>query len=251
MDNYKSNQLAPISEMTGVQIQEEWLDLCAQANELQLADDVRATFVAADVVGRLRDLMTEEVVNYYFIPLMGTRVGFLTDHDKPKDGKPQQPYPWQVVRDCIIDAACAGLAPIKNQFNIISGNMYPTKEGFTHLLKKIGVKYYITTSGDKSAVGAQTAEIECKIIYENPGDPQKKNFTYVAYPKKNAGSSLDQLKGKAERKAKKALYELITGLDLGDADEESSTPEDQETVVRTRREALRQTVDRPAVEDLP
>lgn len=223
------------------QLQQEFIAVCQQANELQLADNVASVFVAADIVGKLRNLLTQEVVEHYFMPLMGTRVGFLTDHDKEgKDGKKLPPYGWETVRDCIIDAACMGLAPVKNQMNIISGSMYPTKEGFTVLLKKIGVKYYITTSGDRSKPTDQTADIECKVVYETREEPgQKKNFTYVAYPKKNNYSSLDQLKGKAERKAKKALYELITGIDLGDADEDSSTPDDQTAYVNSQKKNLR------------
>lgn len=235
-----TQQQVAAAPKTDAQLQGEFIAVCQQANELQLADNVASVFIAADIVGKLRGLLTESVVNHYFIPLMGTRVGFLTDRDKPDSkGNIPAPYPWQTVRDCIIDGACIGLAPVKNQFNIIAGNMYPTKEGYTALLKRIGAKYYITTSGDNSQPNSQTAEIECKVVYEVPGDSTKKNFTYVAYPKKNAYSSLDQLKGKAERKAKKALYELITGIDLGDADEDSGSVEDQTATIQARKDALR------------
>ena len=47
----------------------------------------------------------------------------------------------------------------------------------------------------------------------------------MEYVPKDSFSSYDQMKGKAERRAKKALYEYLTGCDLGDADEDSSTPE--------------------------
>lgn len=233
------NQLA-----TAEKRQQEFIDACLVANELQLADNVTSVFQAADIVGKLRAILSKEMVEHYFMPLMGTRVGFLTDRDKEdKNGKKPEPYGWETVRDCIIDAACMGLAPVKNQMNIISGSMYPTKEGFTALLKKIGVKYLITTSEDKSQPTSPVAQIECKVIYELPSEPgEKKNFTYTAFPKKNAFSSLDQLKGKAERKAKKALYELITGIDLGDADEESSAPDYQPQGGNERKEALRERI---------
>ena len=44
----------------------------------------------------------------------------------------------------------------------------------------------------------------------------------MATVKKDTYSSHDQLRGKAERRAKKVLYEYITGCDLGDGDEEST-----------------------------
>lgn len=210
--------------------QDEFLLACEKAGELQLADKMESSFAAAQVVQTLRNLLNEDVVCRYFMPLMGVRVGFLTDRDKPKKGVggaliPQEPYPWTVVRDAIIDAACIGLAPVKNQINIIAGNMYPTKEGFTKLLKNIGCKYLITTSEDKNPPQAQTALIECRVDYEYKGE--KKGFVFKATPKKDGFSSLDQLKGKAERKAKKCLYEYLTGTDLGDADEDSGAPDFQ------------------------
>lgn len=210
---------------------------CKQAGELQLADNVDYVFKASMAVQTLRNLLTESVVKQYFIPLMGTRIGFLTDRDKPKDGKPQTPYDWQTIRDCVIDAACKGLAPVGNQFNIISGSMYPTKEGFSILLKKIGCKHIINKGPDTSNPNAPTAVIECGICYEYKG--QKNKYTIIATPKKNAYSSLDQLQGKAERKAKKHLYEYLTGIDLGDADEESGDVDDQ-TTVAAKKEGMRQ-----------
>jgi hypothetical protein len=44
-------------------------------------------------------------------------------------------------------------------------------------------------------------------------------FRYVAMVKSNGETSTtDQLRGKAERKCKKAFFEFLTGIDLGDAD---------------------------------
>lgn len=218
--------------------QQQFIAACKKAGELQLADNVEYVFAASAAVQTLRTILTKDVVESYFMPLMGTRIGFLTDRDKEgKDGKKPEPYGWETVRDCVIDAACKGLAPIQNQMNIISGSMYPTKEGFTHLLKKIGVKHIINKGPDTSAPNASTATISCKIFYEYKG--QKGDYTLVATPKKNAYSSLDQLQGKAERKAKKHLYEYLTGIDLGDADEESG-PEDQTAIVQDRKDTLRQ-----------
>ncbi len=43
--------------------------------------------------------------------------------------------------------------------------MYPTKEGYTSLLRKLGVKYFIDTSYDKGQT-QNFAEIPCKINYD-------------------------------------------------------------------------------------
>ena len=82
--------------------------------------------------------------------------------------------------------------------------MYPTKEGYTSLLRKLGVKYFIEVSYDKSQTQG-FAEIPCKISYQYNGE--KNGFSIIATVKKDNYSSPDQLRGKAERRAKKALYE--------------------------------------------
>ena len=55
-------------------------------------------------------------------------------------------------------------------------------------------------------------------------------------------------RAEAERKAKKALFEFITGCDYGDADENSSVPDDQtptETVIQAKVNAIRNSGKKP------
>ena len=198
---------------------------CKSAEGLQIVNNFGAAFQAVTVVSLLREAMTDEVMDAVFMPLMNTKIGFLTDHTgKPRGNRPPlTPYSREIVRDAIIDAVTIGLLPTGNQFNIIAERMYPTKEGYTALLRRLGIKYFIDVSYDKSQTKG-FAEIPCKIIYEYNGE--KNSFSIIATVKKDDYSSPDQLRGKAERRAKKALYEYITGCDFGDADEESSTPID-------------------------
>ena len=170
---------------------------CKDASALQIVSNFGAAFTAVNVIALLREAMTDEVMDKVFMPLMNTKIGFLTDRNgRARSGgrAPLPLYTRDIVRDCIIDAVTIGLLPTGNQFNIIAERMYPTKEGYTSLLRKLGVKYFIDT------------------------------FSIIATVKKDDYSSHDQLRGKAERKAKKALYEYITGCDFGDADEQSSVP---------------------------
>lgn len=194
---------------------------CKDASALQIVGNFGAAFTAVNVIALLREALSDEVMERVFMPLMNTKVGFLTDRNgRPrKNGSIQPPYSIPVVRDAIIDAVSIGLLPTGNQFNIIAERMYPTKEGYTALLKRLGVKYYIDVSYDKSQV-ADFAEVPCKISYSYNGE--KNSFSIVATVKKDSYSSPDQIRGKAERRAKKALYEYITGCDFGDADEQSS-----------------------------
>lgn len=203
-----------------IDVKEKFELVCKSAKSLQIANNFGTAFEAVQIVLTLREILTDDVMKKVFMPLMNTKVGFLTDRSgKPdKHGNVKEPYSVAVVRDVIIDAVTIGLLPTGNQFNIIAERMYPTKEGYTALLKKIGVKYILDVSYDKGT-NANFAEIPVKISYEHDGE--KNSFTPIATVKKDSYSSHDQLRGKAERNAKKKLYEYITGCDFGDADETS------------------------------
>lgn len=203
---------------------EKFVAACKDAQTLQIVNNFGGAFVAASVVKTLRDALTKEVMDEVFMPLMNTKIGFLTDRTGKADrsGRVQAPYTWEEVRDCVIDAVAIGLLPTGNQFNILAGRMYPTKEGYTSLLKKIHCKNYITIGAPK--MDDNTADVECSINYEYNGE--KNSFKVHANVKKDSYSSMDQIKGKAERRAKKVLYEYITGIDFGEGDESSTTPED-------------------------
>ena len=208
---------------TIVAAQEKFEVALRDAAAIDIVNNFGAAFKAAQVITLIREALTEEVMEKVFMPLMNTKVGFRTDRDgKPdKNGKVKPPYDVATVRDAIVDAAIIGLLPTGNQFNIISGTMYPTKEGYTVLLKKIGAKYIIDIQADRSQ-NPGFAEFPCKISYSYNGE--KNSLTVVATVRRDQYSSNDQLRGKAERRAKKALYEYLTGTDYGDADETSSRP---------------------------
>lgn len=208
---------------TIVAAQEKFEVALRDASAIDIVNNFGAAFNAARVITLLREALTDEVMAKVFMPLMNTKVGFRTDRDgKPdKYGKTKPLYDVPTVRDAIIDAAIIGLLPTGNQFNIISGTMYPTKEGYTVLLKKIGAKYIIDVQQDRSQNPA-FAEFPCKITYSFNGE--KNSLTVIATVRRDQYSSNDQLRGKAERRAKKAFYEYLTGTDYGDADETSSRP---------------------------
>ena len=208
---------------TIVAAQEKFEVALRDASAIDIVNNFGAAFNAARVITLLREALTDEVMARVFMPLMNTKVGFRTDRDgKPdKQGRVKPLYDVPTVRDAIIDAAIIGLLPTGNQFNIISGTMYPTKEGYTVLLKKIGAKYVIDVQQDRSQNPA-FAEFPCKITYSYNGE--KNSLTINATVRRDQYSSNDQLRGKAERRAKKALYEYLTGTDYGEADETSTRP---------------------------
>ena len=103
---------------------------CKDASALQIVNNFGAAFTAVNVIALLREALSDEVMERVFMPLMNTKVGFLTDRNgRPrKNGTVQPLYTIPVVRGAIIDAVSIGLLPTGNQFNIIAERMYPTKE---------------------------------------------------------------------------------------------------------------------------
>lgn len=216
----EENALA-LQSLVSQEQQDQFALICREAGALQLASNCNAAFTATIVVSKLRAFLTDEIIEKVFRPLMNTRIGFMTDRRPTTKNPHPTPYSNQVIRDAIIDGLTIGLFPTGNQINIIAERMYPTKEGFTALLRKMGVKYVISIGADTNRVQGY-AEMVCRVDYSYNGE--KNGFNLTATVKKDDYSSPDQLRGKAERRAKKALYEYITGCDFGDADEDSARP---------------------------
>lgn len=214
----ETKEIQKISEKELVKAQVDFKIAAENAAKLKIVNNVTAAFSAAAVVKQLRDVLSDEVMDAVFIPLMNTKIGFLTDRDPAKSGSQVYPYSKKIVRDVLIDALVMGLNPTGNQFNIIAGNMYPTKEGYSALLNKMGCKYICEVGieeSDATAAKGQFARIPVTIKYSYNGE--KSSITTVTTVKRNSVSTMDNLRGKAERKAKKVLYEYLTGCDLGDA----------------------------------
>ncbi len=171
-------------------------------------------FIISSAISALRDNLTPEFMKP-IMDLQGSRLGFLTD--KHKKG---QSYTMEQVKTCLIDAVLLGLQPTGNQFNIISGNMYPTREGFGYLLDNIkqlrkSFDFLDVDLREKSKVSYVTVEITWKIGDE---EPKKQKIKFPV--KSDAYTSHDALIGKAERKAKRWLFNTLKGTDIADADVE-------------------------------
>lgn len=191
---------------------------CKMAADTQLVANASSFFKASEIVQTISQALSEDVINEVAMPLQNRKCGFLTD-------RKESGYPADVVRDAMIDAITIGLLPVGNQFNIIAGKMYPTKEGYTALIDKLGVKYLPYIGVPKcEEQGYYKFPCEMKYYYKNEAKPAMKTFKIeVSVPVKNGSQSIDMLSGKAERRFKKRFHEFLTGLDFGDADEDSGT----------------------------
>lgn len=178
-------------------------------------------FLMASGIKQLKELLT----NQYMAPIMelqGSKLGFRTDKDRNKDGTPGPGYPIEVVRDCVIEAVLNGLQVTGNQFNIIAGNCYPTKEGCGYRLNTYpGLKYQIICGLPRVNDQNTSAAIDVKIKWHLKGEGQNEETIPIPI-RVNSMMGIDAIIGKATRKARAWLLSRITGTEVTDVDIEEA-----------------------------
>lgn len=198
--------------------------------------------VVSTAISELKELLTVE----YMKPIMalqGNRLGFLTDLDK-KGG-----YSMDVVKNCLIEAVLSGLQPTGNQFNIISGNMYPTKEGCGYILDSMSNLSYSIICDLPVINAAKTgAAVTANVEWTINGTKEEKKIPIPI--KMDSYTSVDALIGKATRKARAWLISKLTGVEVVSADvtdSESVVVDSKPLDVDSKKEEMRNKEDGPKV----
>lgn len=172
--------------------------------------------VVSNAINELKTLLTDD----YMKPIMalqGNRLGFRTDKDKNGG------YPVEVVRNCLIEAVLMGLQPTGNQFNIIVGNTYPTKEGCGYLLNNFpGLKYDLVVSIPRINEQKTGAAVEVTINW-TLGNGIKNTKAVPFAIKMDSYTSVDSIVGKATRKGRAWLLSAISGTEITDGDVQDTT----------------------------
>lgn len=191
-------------------------------------------YLTAESIKNLKALLTSE----FMAPIMelqGTKLGFKTDKDRGKDGSKGPGYPEAVVKECIIEALLMGLEISGNQFNIIAGNTYATKEGLGNLLKKIpGLKHTIITSLPRINAEKSSAAVTATIKWDFNGESCTETFEIPI--KVDSWTSVDAVIGKAKRKARHWLWEKVTGTEIPEGEIEDTTATVMETKIKKSKE---------------
>jgi hypothetical protein len=201
---------------------EKNLDMLEQYASLDLAASgktgrVREAFQAAAAMSALRTLITGKALEYV-CALSGTKLGFLTDnyHKRQYDN----PYPPELVRDVAIEAILHGARLIGNEFNVIAGGAYFTKNFFTRKLLELKGLTDLKLEFGTPALDQQRmiAAIVVTSTWNLNGKPMgRKDEFQVNYSVKGP-PPYDAIRGKAERKAKAAIYSQLTGTVYADGD---------------------------------
>lgn len=161
-------------------------------------------YTIAIAAQKLNDALTPE----YMKPIMalqGNRLGFKAD----------KIYDEKTVKNCLIEAVLMGLQPFGNEFNIIAGNAYATKEGIGSLLKKFpGLSYEIIPQLPR--IKDTSGAVVMKISWMLNGSKQEREIDFAI--KVNQYMGADAVIGKATRKARKWLHDTISGFEIPEGD---------------------------------
>jgi len=209
---------------------------------------MRKSLLMATGMRKLRAALTPEVMAD-IMPLMNTPLGFNTDKDpsRPTWSKQKnkmvtpQPYSEDAVKTCVIQALMRGLYLVGNEFNIISGSQYTTREGFERITRELpGVSNIVIRIGAIDQGTGDTCRVSFSATWTLDGAPQsivgtKDDKDAAGNPldsrvpvRINAGMGADAVIGKAHRKVWALIYQNITGQNLDDHD---STAEADPNVV--------------------
>jgi hypothetical protein len=205
------------------------LDAIAKESQLVLGGDspFKTMFGLAQGVQALQGALTPELMAP-IMALQNKALGFRCD----------KTYPVEVVKDAIIEATIRGLQPTGNEFNIIGGRCYITKEGFGRLLANIdGLKYMITPGIPRMT--SQGAEAPVNVRWKYRGEEHDETLTFPV--RVNSGMGADAINGKATRKARAWLYAQVTGMELGEGDVNDSMEPINVTPKESRFDAPAQT----------
>ena len=213
-----SNAMATTGQTSMLAINDEkpFLEIETVSNEYHsLISDSRNDFfkmaITAKAFGAMKSLLTDKIVSG-FKHLENSKLGFKTDR---KDG-----YPIDVVRSCLIEAHLNGVRVIGNEFNIIAGQTYITKEGFIGKMQRCdGFKNVRLNIGVPMVNQSESrAIIKCSATWEYHGTQDSLECEIPVRWDKY--SSDDALIGKAERKLRARIWNQATGdiMQDGDAD---------------------------------
>lgn len=163
-------------------------------------------FMVAKSIEALKELLTPKIMEP-IMNLQNTGLGFKSDKE----------YGIDVVRDCLIEATLKGVFPVGNEFNIIAGNCYITKEGFGRKLRDIDNFSWTETPGVPRVVpSGKGALITVNLEWTLSGKTRAKDLELAI--KVDEYTSIDAIIGKSIRKARAWLFTAVTGQEIGDGE---------------------------------
>lgn len=175
-------------------------DNIAKATALALAEvpAVKAAARRAETIRRLWDAITDDVLNY-LAPLINTPLGFKCDKQ----------YDADTIRSCIVQALLLGARLTDNEFNIISGRAYLTREFFVRALSEMETLTNLRVSYGVPRITPDGAlvSVSATFMLDKVADSLDAEIPVGIRGKEG----VDNILGKAARKFLARVYARATG----------------------------------------
>lgn len=203
----------------------EALEKLAQTYGLAALDEISNRFERALKLAQGLQALRNAVkpIMPQIMALQGSKLGYKTDRDKTGG------YGEDEVRDAFIEATLRGFAPTGNEWNIISGSFYGTKEGWEARVKAIAGLTDLKVHRGVPAAMPNGALVPISATWKLDGKPmrmdcQKHGEADERIPVRLDRPGVDAAIGKAERKLYYRIYQRLTGTTFTDQDMEDSLP---------------------------
>jgi len=188
--------------------------------------DVSAALAVAESIADLRVQFDDPGIRARIVALQDTAIGFRTDRDpkviNKRTEKPNVPYDYETVKDCCIEAMLRGLQLVGNQFNIIAGRQYTSKEGLEYLIRRRkDVTLFQISLGVPKMTGSG-AIVTGEASWTQTGTPRTVKAELPV--KADQYSGADQVLGKATRKLLARCYAAMSGSSVPEGDAEDAEP---------------------------
>jgi hypothetical protein len=208
----------PTGSMVAIGDKIKALDAFAEANSLALLTTDKGQFesaiMVADAITHLKSMLTAEVMKP-IMALQGTSIGYRTDKDATGG------YPVEVVRDAFIDVVLKGFKVVGNEFNIIAGRAYFTREGYEGALLRLSRLGHFSDFQDAYSIPKMVSDSEAIVTASASwkfkgvvGKIENAQFSI----RMNKGMGADGAIGKAKRKLKARVHERVTGIAATEGD---------------------------------
>ena len=199
-------------------------------------NDTLAAMIQVQAYKALEDAISPEILRDFRL-MENTERGFKTDRvagTRDKSGNAVQPYSDQVIKRVIIGALSKGARLIDNEFNVIAGNLYLTKNFYMPRVKRFpGLTELKILWGVPSQSGSGKGWLyPAKASWKLNGRPdsieclQTKDFDSRIVVRGYESSSVDEIRGKAEAKLYRWIFERVSGINIEAAETFESLGDD-------------------------
>lgn len=214
------------------------LDESADRYAAQLAQPMQGRIERMVLTSRaladIRAQLTNKLMEQFVMPLAGSTLGFLCD---------KKDYGIAEVRECVIQALLLDFRLTGNEFNIIAGRFYGAQAGYYRKLCDLPNVTNVRVVAGVPVLREGRTIVRMGVSCLVDGKPWElrdaKGLTGREFVVRvNSGMGDDGVIGKAKRKALKAAFEELSGVNVDDTDDGSTLDNTPESAAESAKAKL-------------